>query len=228
MCFSSFYSSWFFGGIGLASKHGILVKGGNYLEALNQLDAIVFDKTGTLTEGKFKLREVKIYSDHSREQILKIAAEVEQFSNHPIAKSIIEAAGDYKQHSTKSNYQEISGAGIKAVLAGSEILAGNERLMQKNNISYQKSNSAGTEIYLAKNGKFLASIIISDQLKEDSRAAISDLKKLGIKSLSMLTGDNKETAKKVASKLNLDDFYAELLPDQKVEKVEELLTKFKN
>ncbi|ADO77398.1 heavy metal translocating P-type ATPase [Halanaerobium praevalens] len=217
----------FFGGIGLASKHGILVKGGNYLEALNQLDAIVFDKTGTLTEGKFKLREVKIYSDHSREQILKIAAEVEQFSNHPIAKSIIEAAGDYKQHSTKSNYQEISGAGIKAVLAGSEILAGNERLMQKNNISYQKSNSAGTEIYLAKNGKFLASIIISDQLKEDSRAAISDLKKLGIKSLSMLTGDNKETAKKVASKLNLDDFYAELLPDQKVEKVEELLTKFK-
>ncbi|MGM0547798.1 MAG: heavy metal translocating P-type ATPase [Bacillota bacterium] len=217
----------FFGGIGLASKHGILVKGGNYLEALNQLDAIVFDKTGTLTEGKFKLREVKIYSDHSREQILKIAAEVEQFSNHPIAKSIIEAAGDYKQHSTKSNYQEISGAGIKAVLAGSEILAGNERLMQKNNISYQKSNSAGTEIYLAKNGKFLASIIISDQLKEDSRAAISDLKKLGIKSLSMLTGDNKETAKKVASKLDLDDFYAELLPDQKVEKVEELLTKFK-
>lgn len=217
----------FFGGIGLASKNGILVKGGNYLEALNELDTIVFDKTGTLTEGNFKVTEVNIYSDHSREEILEIAAEAEQFSNHPIAQSIVEAATDYKTHSTDSDYQEISGAGIKAVLDNNQILAGNERLMQKNNIDFQKTDSTGTAIYMAQNGEFLASIIISDQLKEDAAAAISSLKYLGIKNLAMLTGDNNSTAAKVASKLGLDNYYAELLPDQKVEKVEELLSSSK-
>mgnify|MGYP006276134355 CR=1 FL=1 len=213
----------FFGGIGLASKNGILVKGGNYLEALNELDSIIFDKTGTLTEGNFKVTDVKIYSDHSREEILAAAAEVEQFSNHPIAQSIVEAAPDYKKHSAASDYQEISGAGIKAVLDNNQILAGNERLMQKNNIDFQKNESAGTAIYLAQNGKFLASIIISDQLKEDSVTAVSELKKLGIKNLAMLTGDNQSAAAEIASRLGLDNYYAELLPDQKVEKVEELL-----
>ncbi len=214
----------FFGGIGLASKNGILVKGGNYLEALNELDSIIFDKTGTLTEGNFKVTEVNIEGRHSREEILKIAAEAEQFSNHPIAKSIVEAAGDYKKHSADSDYQEISGAGIKAVLDNNQILAGNERLMQKNNIDFQKTESTGTAIYLARNGEFLASIIISDQLKEDAAAAVSDLKELGIKNLAMLTGDNNSTAAEVASKLGLDNYYAELLPDQKVEKVEQLLS----
>ncbi|MFW5737221.1 MAG: heavy metal translocating P-type ATPase, partial [Halanaerobium sp.] len=214
----------FFGGIGLASKNGILVKGGNYLEALNELDSIIFDKTGTLTEGNFKVTEVNIEGRYSREEILKIAAEAEQFSNHPIAKSIVEAAGDYKKHSADSNYQEISGAGIKAVLDNNQILAGNERLMQKNNIDFQKTESTGTAIYLARNGEFLASIIISDQLKEDAAAAVSDLKELGIKNLAMLTGDNNSTAAEVASKLGLDNYYAELLPDQKVEKVEQLLS----
>jgi Cd2+/Zn2+-exporting ATPase len=213
----------FFGGIGLASKNGILVKGGNYLEALNKLDTIVFDKTGTLTEGNFKVTEVNICSDYSREEILEIAAEVEQFSNHPIALSIIEAAKNYKKHSAASNYQEISGAGIKAELDNNLILAGNERLMQKNNIEYEKTDSTGTAVYLAKNGEFLASIIISDQLKDDAKAAVSELKELGINNLAMLTGDNQLTAAKVASSLKLDNFYAELLPDQKVEKVEELL-----
>ncbi|RAK09398.1 Cd2+/Zn2+-exporting ATPase [Halanaerobium saccharolyticum] len=217
----------FFGGIGLSSKNGILVKGGNYLEALNELDSIIFDKTGTLTEGDFKVTEVNIYSDHSREEILNIAAEAEQFSNHPIAQSIVEAAGDYKKHSADSDYQEISGAGIKAVLGNNKILAGNERLMQKNNINIQKSDSTGTAVYLAQNGQFLASIIISDQLKKDAVDAISSLKNMGIKNLAMLTGDNELTAAEVASKLGLDNYYAGLLPDQKVEKVEELLSKSK-
>ena len=213
----------FFGGIGLASKNGILVKGGNYLEALNELDTIVFDKTGTLTEGDFKVTEVNIYSQHSRDQILKLAAEVEQFSNHPIAKSIVEAASDFKKHSAAADYQEISGAGIKAELNNNLILAGNERLMQKNNIEFKKAESSGTAVYLAQNGQFLASIIISDQLKQDSESAVSGLKKLGIKNLAMLTGDNQLAAADIAASLGLDNYYAELLPDQKVEKVEELL-----
>jgi len=213
----------FFGGIGLASKNGILVKGGNYLEALNELDTIVFDKTGTLTEGDFKVTEVNIYSQHSRDQILKLAAEVEQFSNHPIAKSIVEAASDFKKHSAAADYQEISGAGIKAELNNNLILAGNERLMQKNNIEFKKAESSGTAVYLAQNGQFLASIIISDQLKPDSESAVSGLKKLGIKNLAMLTGDNQLAAADIAASLGLDNYYAELLPDQKVEKVEELL-----
>ncbi|MFP4198436.1 MAG: heavy metal translocating P-type ATPase [Halanaerobium sp.] len=213
----------FFGGIGLASKNGILVKGGNYLEALNELDSIVFDKTGTLTEGDFKVTEVQIFSDHSRDEILKIAAEVEQFSNHPIAQSIVEAAADYTKYSAAAEYQEISGAGIKARLNNNQILAGNERLMQKNNIDYLKAESTGTVVYLAQNGEFLASIIIADRPKEDAKGAISRLKELGINNLSMLTGDNSQTAAEVASNLGLDNYYAELLPDQKVEKVEELL-----
>ncbi|PTW02703.1 Cd2+/Zn2+-exporting ATPase [Halanaerobium saccharolyticum] len=213
----------FFGGIGLASKNGILVKGGNYLEALNELDTIVFDKTGTLTEGDFKVTEVNIYSQHSRDQILKLAAEVEQFSNHPIAKSIVEAASDFKKHSAAADYQEISGAGIKAELNNNLILAGNERLMQKNNIEFKKAESSGTAVYLAQNGQFLASIIISDQLKPDSEFAVSGLKKLGIKNLAMLTGDNQLAAADISASLGLDNYYAELLPDQKVEKVEELL-----
>ncbi len=217
----------FFGGIGLASKNGILVKGGNYLEALNELDTIVFDKTGTITEGNFKVTDVNIHSNYSRQQILRIAAEVEQFSNHPIAQSIVAAADNYKKYSAESDYQEISGAGIKAVLDNNLILAGNERLMQKNNISFKKVKSTGTAIYLAKNGEFLASILISDQLKEDAESAISALKDFGINNLVMLTGDNNSTAAEVASKLGLDNFYAELLPDQKVEKVEELLRKSK-
>jgi len=217
----------FFGGIGLASKNGILVKGGNYLEALNELDTIVFDKTGTLTEGNFKVTKVNIYSDYSRQEILKMAAEVEQFSNHPIAQSIVAAAENYKKHSAESEYQEISGAGIKAVLDNDQILAGNERLMQNNNIDFKKVKSTGTAVYLAKNGDFLASIVISDQLKADAEAAVTSLKGLGINNLTMLTGDNQVTAAEVASKLGLDDFYSELLPDQKVDKVEELLSKSK-
>ncbi|KXS49835.1 heavy metal-(Cd/Co/Hg/Pb/Zn)-translocating P-type ATPase [Halanaerobium congolense] len=217
----------FFGGIGLASKNGILVKGGNYLEALNELDTIVFDKTGTITEGDFKVTEVNIESNHSRQEILKIAAEVEQFSNHPIAQSIVNAADNYQKHSADSDYQEISGSGVKAVLNNNKILAGNERLMEKNNINFKKVKSTGTAVYLAKNGEFLASIVISDQLKSDSVSAFSALKDLGINNLVMLTGDNQATAAEVASKLELDNFYAELLPDQKVTKVEELLKKSK-
>lgn len=217
----------FFGGIGLASKNGILVKGGNYLEALNELDTIVFDKTGTITEGDFKVTEVNIESDHSRQEILEMAAEVEQFSNHPIAQSIVAAADSYQKHSTESDYEEISGAGIKAVLDNNQILAGNERLMQKNNINFQKVKSTGTAVYLAKNGEFLASIVISDQLKNDAESAFAALKEFGINNLAMLTGDNKETAAEVAAKLGLDNFYAELLPDQKVAKVEELLNSSK-
>lgn len=213
----------FFGGIGLASKNGILVKGGNYLEALNSVDTIVFDKTGTLTKGSFEVIKVVPAAALNREKLLKIAAEVEQFSNHPIAESIVQAAGNFKVYSTDSEYEEISGSGIKALLGESKYLAGNERLMQNNNIEYEKVKEAGTVVYLARDNNYLGYILINDVLKEDAAKTVSSLKEMNIKNIAMLTGDNQSAAENISKELGLDNYYAELLPDQKVEKVESLL-----
>lgn len=215
----------FFGGIGLASKNGILVKGGNYLEALNSVDTVVFDKTGTLTKGSFEVTKVVPNSDISKKELLKTAAEVEQFSNHPIAESIVKSAGSFNSYSAGSEYEEISGSGIKAFLGGSKYLAGNERLMQNNNIEYEKIEEAGTVVYLAKDDAYLGYILINDVLKEDAVQTVSSLKEMNIKNISMLTGDNNSAAENISKKLGLDNYYAELLPDQKVEKVESLLSK---
>ncbi len=213
----------FFGGIGLASKNGILVKGGNYLEALNSVDTVVFDKTGTLTKGSFEVIKIVPAADMSREKLLETAAAVEQFSNHPIAESIIQAAGNFKDYSADSKYEEISGSGIKAFLGGSKYLAGNERLMKNNNIEYEKVKEAGTVVYLARNNNYLGYILINDVLKEDAAKTVSLLKEMNIKNIAMLTGDNQSAAENISRELGLDNYYAELLPDQKVEKVESLL-----
>ncbi len=213
----------FFGGIGRASRQGILVKGGNYLEALNNVRQVVFDKTGTLTRGEFAVNKVEPAEGFSREEVLTKAAFAENHSTHPIAKSIMEAYDQEIDSSRITNYQEISGYGIKAVVDGQEVLAGNFKLLEKEGIDYQETEAEGTIVYMAVDNKYAGYIAITDELKEDAVTAIKGLKKAGIKKISMLTGDQEAVAENVANRLGLDSYYAGLLPDQKVEKVEELL-----
>lgn len=212
----------FFGGIGAASKNGILVKGGNYLEALNNVDMIVFDKTGTLTRGVFEVTEINTENEVKKEELLTYAACAEAFSNHPIATSILKAYGKEVVKNTISNYEEISGQGVKALVEGKEILAGNYRLMDKENIYYKKVDTIGTVVHVAVDKKYLGYLVISDEIKKDSAKAIKALKSIGVRKTAMLTGDNKAVADKIGEELNLDQVYAELLPDQKVEKLEDL------
>ncbi|SJZ83609.1 heavy metal translocating P-type ATPase [Selenihalanaerobacter shriftii] len=217
----------FFGGIGSASKQGVLVKGGNYLEALNSVQTVVMDKTGTLTEGVFDVAEIVPEGDWSKGDLLKLAAQAETNSNHPIAQSILEA---YQGENIKSdeidNYQEIAGHGLKVTVDGKEILAGNHKLMEREDINYNdRIDSSGTIIYVACDNEYVGYILISDKIKEDAKEAISGLKRLGVDKFVMLTGDNKQVAQSVADELGLDDYYAELLPDQKIEKVEEMLNR---
>ena len=210
----------FFGGIGGASKNGILIKGGNYLEALNNVDTVVFDKTGTLTKGVFKVTKLNANEDFSEDELLEYAAFAESYSNHPIATSILKA---YKKEIDKEeieSYDEISGHGIKVKVKGKEILAGNVKLMNNEKIVYEEVKTSGTVVYVAVDGKFAGSIIISDEIKEDSHRAIKELKAIGVKKTVMLTGDNKIVGTNVAKELGLDEVHAELLPDQKVEMVE--------
>ncbi len=213
----------FFGGIGLASKNGILVKGGNYLEALNSLDKVVFDKTGTLTKGSFEVTKISPAEGYTDEELLSLAAEIEQFSNHPIAESILNKADDFITHSHQADYEEIAGSGIRAVLEGKEYLAGNERLMKNNDIEYKRAEEAGTAVYIAQDRESLGHILINDILKEDAAAAVNDLKSMNINNIYMLTGDSESAAKSAAQALGLDNYFAELLPEHKVDKVEELL-----
>lgn len=215
----------FFGGIGRASRQGVLIKGGNYLEALNNVGQIVFDKTGTLTKGEFAVSKVESYNGFNKEQILTMAAYAESHSTHPIAKSIVEAYDQDIENDRIKDYQEVSGHGIKAEVDDKEILAGNNKLMKKENIEYQKVDADGTILYLAIDNKYAGYILITDELKEDSIKAIKGLKEIGVDQLTMLTGDREAAAEIVAQKLGLDNYYSELLPDQKVEKVEELLGK---
>ncbi len=212
----------FFGGIGAASKHGVLVKGSNYLEALNNVGVVVFDKTGTLTKGVFNVTEIVPAEGFSKDQVLEYAACAEVFSNHPIAKSILSSYGKAVDKSSLSEYQEISGHGISVIRNGIKILTGNTKLMESENISFSICEASGTKIYVSADGSYAGCIVISDEIKEDSRSAVSALRSMGVQKTVMLTGDNKNIAAYVAKEIGLDEYYAELLPDQKVEKLEML------
>ena len=214
----------FFGGIGAASRHGVLVKGSNYLEALNHVSTVVFDKTGTLTKGVFKVTEIVSANGLSDEELLKYAALAESFSGHPIAKSILLAYGKAVDLADITDYREISGHGICATVEGKKIFAGNTKLMEAENISYADCEKAGTKVYIAIDGQYVGCILIADEVKEDSRKAIADLKRIGVEKCIMLTGDAEGIGKAVALELNLDEYYTELLPQQKVERLE-LLTR---
>ena len=212
----------FFGGIGGASKMGILVKGSNYLEALAQTEIAVFDKTGTLTQGVFEVQKVEAV-EISKEELLRITAHAESYSNHPISLSVKKAYGKELDSSIITETQELSGLGIATKVEGKSILVGNDKLMKEKNIQYTKCNDIGTVLYVAIENKFSGYILIADQIKNDSEKAIKELKKNNIKKTIMLTGDRKEVGEDIAKKLGLDEVYTELLPDGKVKKVEELL-----
>ena len=215
----------FFGGIGAASRNGVLVKGSNYLEALAQMDTIVFDKTGTLTKGEFKVTEIRP-SGMSEEELLRLAALAEHYSNHPISLSIRDAyekAGGQMNLSSIGKNEEISGHGVRTEIDGSVVLAGNGRLMKAEGIAYEPCESIGTVVYLARDGVFAGTIVISDTVKEHAAQAIRDLKQAGVKRTVMLTGDRKAVGEAVAEKLGLDEAFTELLPADKVEQVERLL-----
>ena len=212
----------FFGGIGGASKIGVLVKGSNYLESLAHTEVVVFDKTGTLTKGSFAVSQIKAI-DMKEEQLLELAAYAEDYSNHPISQSIQKAYGKKIDNSRISDVQEIAGHGVRAVIDGKTVLAGNAKLMNRENIAYTPSDAIGTVIYLACNGKYAGYIVIEDEVKADAPAAIRALKEVGVRKTVMLTGDADAVGKKVAQKLGLDQAYTELLPADKVEGVEAML-----
>ena len=208
----------FFSGIGAASKKGILVKGGNYLEALKDSEIVVFDKTGTLTKGIFEVTEINSVN-MSKEELLEITAMGESLSNHPIAISIAKAYGKKVNKDEIKDYKEISGHGIEVSIKGNNVLLGNSKLMNINNINYNHIDSIGI------NGEYKGNIVISDEIKENVKESLSELKEVGIKRTIMLTGDNKSVAEKVARDIGIDEVYSELLPGDKVSKVEEVLKK---
>ncbi|RJR13026.1 cadmium-translocating P-type ATPase [Candidatus Parcubacteria bacterium] len=210
----------FFGGIGGASRSGVLVKGSNYLEALNNVETVIFDKTGTLTKGVFNVTEINSQNNYTKEELIEYAAYAESYSNHPIAVSILKAYEKEVDKSKIESYDEISGHGIKVKVEGKEILAGNIKLMNKENIKVSKVESVGTVVHVALNNVYAGYIVISDEVKDDSASAIKALKALGVKKTVMLTGDAKSVGEKVGKQLGLDEVYAELLPTEKVEKLE--------
>ena len=212
----------FFGGIGGASKKGILVKGGNYLEALNSVETVVFDKTGTLTKGTFNVTKVNVEKDFNKDTLMEYAVAAESFSSHPIAVSIIKAYGKEIDKTSLKDYEEISGHGIKVNYNGKVVLAGNKKLMDKENISCKEEETVGTVVYVAVDNVYIGNIIISDEIKEDTKLAIKELKKIGVKKTVMLTGDNKKVGEGIGKLVNIDEVYAELLPHEKVEKLEKL------
>ncbi len=212
----------FFAGIGSASKMGILIKGGNYLERLANSEIIVFDKTGTLTKGTFEVQKIDAVNI-SKQELLKLATFSENYSNHPISLSLKNAYGKEIDLNSISDFQEISGFGISCKIDGKEVLIGNEKWMKQNNIDYIKSNEVGTILYIALEKNFVGSIIIADQIKEDSKQAISDLKNQSIKKTVMLTGDKKEISENIAKELQIDEVYSELLPTDKAKKLEEIM-----
>ena len=211
----------FFAGIGGASKIGVLIKGGNYLEALANVNTVVFDKTGTLTKGVFEVQKVEEVGASKRD-IIKYSAYAENYSNHPIAVSIKKAYNEKIDEKLISDINEISGKGISVKIENRQVLVGNEKLMQESNIEYTKCNEIGTVVYVAIENKYAGYILISDEIKEDSFKAIKELKD-NKKQTIMLTGDKKEVGENVAKKLGMDKVYTELLPDGKVKKVEELI-----
>lgn len=210
----------FFGGIGGASRSGVLVKGSNYLEALNNVEIVIFDKTGTLTKGVFNVTEINPQNNYTKEDIIEYAAYAESYSNHPIADSILKAYEKEVDKSKIESYDEIAGHGIKVKVEGKEILAGNIKLMNKENINVSKMESIGTVVYVALNNMYAGAIVISDEVKDDSASAIKALKALGVRKTVMLTGDAKSVGEKIGKQLGLDEVYSELLPTEKVEKLE--------
>ena len=215
----------FFGGIGGASKCGILVKGGNYLEALAKADTVVFDKTGTLTKGTFAVSAVHPEAGFEADQVLEYAALAEQYSTHPIAVSLREACKSGMDRSRVSNVEEIAGHGIMAEVDGKRVGVGNSRLMERQSVNWLPCELPGTIVHVTADGFYAGHIVISDLPKPDSKAAIAALKRLGVKKTVMLTGDSAPVAEAVAAELGLDEFHAELLPADKVSRVEELLKK---
>lgn len=215
----------FFSGIGGASKKGILVKGANYLEMLNKIDTVVFDKTGTLTKGIFNVTKIVPVGEISKEELLEYCAYAESYSNHPIATSIIKAYGKEIDKSNVKGYTEISGNGIKASIDWKTVVVGNSKLMHQEKIKYEENNEIGTVVHIAIEGKYKGYIVISDVIREDSKTAIEELKRLGIKNTVMLTGDTKQIAEHIGKKIGIDKVVSELLP---VDKVEELEKHMKN
>ena len=214
----------FFGGIGAASKIGVLVKGSNYLEALSKVETIVFDKTGTLTKGEFKVTNI-IPKNGTKEELLEIAALGEGYSNHPIAASIRNAYKKTLSMDRVTETEELSGLGIKTKIDGKVVYLGNEKLMQHLNIPYKKDASVGTVVYISRENVFMGAIIISDTIKDGAVKAIDEIKRCGVKNCIMLTGDRKEAAKAIADHLHLNSFHAELMPQDKVMITEQLLEK---
>jgi len=212
----------FFAGIGRAAKNGILIKGGNFLEAFNNVKTVVFDKTGTLTAGVFKVTSIESAGGFCETEILEFAANAESFSNHPIALSIMQEYGKDIKKENLNEYTEIAGCGVSVKRNGKIILAGNKNLMERNNIEFSESAKTGTKVYIAADNKFAGCIVISDEIKKDSRAAIEALKSKGVEKTIMLTGDSSSIAKSTALELGLDEFFAELLPNEKTEKMEEI------
>lgn len=223
----------FFGGLGGASKAGVLVKGSNYLEALAETEIVVMDKTGTLTKGTFKVKEVKPSMEENkqnvlsevitRDKLLEITAYAESYSNHPISLSIQKAYGRELDKSRLESTEELAGHGVHAVIDGDDIYAGNEKLMQQQKISFTNAAQIGTIVHVARNNQYLGYILIADEIKEDAAACISGLKAEGVKRVIMLTGDRRETADYVASQIGLTEVHSELLPGDKVDEVEKII-----
>jgi Cd2+/Zn2+-exporting ATPase len=222
----------FFAGIGGASNAGVLIKGSNYLETLSQVDTVVFDKTGTLTKGGFEVVGVHLVSgasralseeDGGRDKILELAAHAESASSHPIAKSIQMAFGGEIDRNRVTDIREVSGKGVVATVDGKEVAAGNYRLMSELGIAHEECDEVGTIVHIAVDGAYVGHILISDVVKDTSKQAMSELKKTGVKNLVMLTGDVEQVAKKVAKELGIDQVFSQLMPGDKVAKVEELL-----
>lgn len=215
----------FFSGIGEASKRGVLVKGSNYIHALKDVNTVVFDKTGTLTKGIFEVVQINPAKNNTEQKVLNLAAKAEKASNHPIAKSITNCYESKYGFLTEEveNYKEIGGHGVCCTIEGKTILAGNEKLMKQFSISYTPYEGTGSIVYVAENDVFAGSVVVADSIKEASKEAIKQLKALGVKNTVMLTGDNEITAQKVSKELEIDAYYAQLLPQNKVEILEKLL-----
>lgn len=215
----------YFGGVGGAAKRGILVKGSTFLDTLTAVKTVVFDKTGTLTKGVFKVKQIEPKNGLNQAELLALAAKIESQSNHPVAQSIREAYGKKIDSSGVKDYEEIAGHGIRARVQNQDVIAGNDRLLHRENIEHDTCNVEGTVVHLAVNNRYAGYILIADEIKEDAARAIQALKKLGVEQTVMLTGDNQVVAKSVAQTLGLDSYFAGLLPEGKVEVIEKLLWK---
>jgi Cd2+/Zn2+-exporting ATPase len=215
----------YFGGIGKASRSGILIKGANFLDVLTSVKTVIFDKTGTLTKGVFKVTEIRPENGFTEEELLRTAAEAESNSNHPIAGSILEAYGKDVDQSVIQDYRESGGFGIEARIRNRVVLAGNDRFLKMKNIPHNGSSREGTVVHVAVDDKYAGYIVITDEIKSSAMNAVKELRKEGVKHIGMLTGDNSRSAESVSQKLGLDSTYADLLPEDKVATLEKIISK---